>query len=175
MPDRLNVIHAFLNTVEIERARDPLRGPDALGDWCRSAGFGCADLLDSELDRLRAFREALRAVAAANAGEGDARAAWRALEPFAYQSRLSIRIDGARPRLVPDGQGVESMIAALLAIVHDAVVAGTWVRLKACAEHNCRWAFFDRSKNLKGTWCSMAVCGNRNKARRRRAREKGAA
>jgi len=43
---------------------------------------------------------------------------------------------------------------------------GTWARLKVCAEDACMWAFYDRSKNRSGNWCSMAVCGNRMKARR---------
>jgi len=36
-------------------------------------------------------------------------------------------------------------------------------RLKICP--NCEWLFLDRSKNRSRTWCDMAVCGNRAKAR----------
>ena len=36
-------------------------------------------------------------------------------------------------------------------------------RLKICP--NCAWLFIDRSKNRSRTWCDMAVCGNRAKAR----------
>jgi predicted RNA-binding Zn ribbon-like protein len=36
-------------------------------------------------------------------------------------------------------------------------------RLKVCP--NCEWLFLDRSKNRSRTWCDMAVCGNRAKAR----------
>ena len=38
---------------------------------------------------------------------------------------------------------------------------------------DCRWAFYDGSKNRSGRWCDMASCGNRMKARafRERARE----
>jgi predicted RNA-binding Zn ribbon-like protein len=36
-------------------------------------------------------------------------------------------------------------------------------RLKICP--NCEWLFIDRSKNRSRTWCDMAVCGNRAKAR----------
>jgi predicted RNA-binding Zn ribbon-like protein len=36
-------------------------------------------------------------------------------------------------------------------------------RLKICP--NCQWLFIDRSKNRSRTWCDMAVCGNRAKAR----------
>ncbi|ASY62273.1 hypothetical protein SJ05684_c08100 [Sinorhizobium sojae CCBAU 05684] len=44
-------------------------------------------------------------------------------------------------------------------------------RLKICP--NCEWLFLDRSRNRSRTWCDMAVCGNRTKARRhyRRNRE----
>ncbi|MDK1376327.1 MULTISPECIES: CGNR zinc finger domain-containing protein [unclassified Sinorhizobium] len=37
-------------------------------------------------------------------------------------------------------------------------------RLKICP--NCCWLFLDRSRNRSRTWCDMAVCGNRTKARR---------
>jgi predicted RNA-binding Zn ribbon-like protein len=37
-------------------------------------------------------------------------------------------------------------------------------RLKACP--NCDWLFLDKSKNSSRIWCDMAVCGNREKARR---------
>lgn len=36
-------------------------------------------------------------------------------------------------------------------------------RMKVCP--NCEWLFLDRSKNRSRTWCDMAVCGNRAKAR----------
>lgn len=38
------------------------------------------------------------------------------------------------------------------------------MRLKACP--NCDWLFLDKSKNGSRIWCDMAVCGNRQKARR---------
>jgi predicted RNA-binding Zn ribbon-like protein len=46
-------------------------------------------------------------------------------------------------------------------------------RIRIC--QNCRWLFFDRSRNSSRLWCDMAVCGNRNKARRhyRRRRASG--
>jgi len=46
-------------------------------------------------------------------------------------------------------------------------------RLRICP--NCRWLFLDKSRNSSRLWCDMAVCGNRQKAkrhyRRRRATE----
>ena len=37
-------------------------------------------------------------------------------------------------------------------------------RIRIC--QNCRWLFLDRSKNGSRRWCDMAVCGNRQKAKR---------
>jgi predicted RNA-binding Zn ribbon-like protein len=35
-----------------------------------------------------------------------------------------------------------------------------------CSDKTCRWLFLDHSKNHSRRWCSMALCGNRSKARR---------
>jgi predicted RNA-binding Zn ribbon-like protein len=45
-------------------------------------------------------------------------------------------------------------------------------RLRPCANESCRLFLLDRTKGSTARWCSMAVCGNRMKARRhyRRAR-----
>jgi predicted RNA-binding Zn ribbon-like protein len=37
-------------------------------------------------------------------------------------------------------------------------------RIRICA--NCSWLFLDESRNRSRIWCDMAVCGNRQKARR---------
>lgn len=37
-------------------------------------------------------------------------------------------------------------------------------RIRICA--NCRWLFLDESRNRSRIWCDMAVCGNRQKAKR---------
>ena len=42
---------------------------------------------------------------------------------------------------------------------------GTWVRLKACPGRDCGWVFYDHSRNQSARWCSMKVCGDREKAR----------
>ncbi|MFJ8731349.1 CGNR zinc finger domain-containing protein [Streptomyces bauhiniae] len=39
-------------------------------------------------------------------------------------------------------------------------------RLRPCANSECRLFLLDRSRANRGRWCSMAVCGNREKARR---------
>jgi predicted RNA-binding Zn ribbon-like protein len=39
-------------------------------------------------------------------------------------------------------------------------------RLRPCANTECHLFLLDRSKTNKARWCSMAICGNRMKARR---------
>lgn len=39
-------------------------------------------------------------------------------------------------------------------------------RLRPCANGECRLFLLDRSRANRARWCSMAVCGNREKARR---------
>jgi predicted RNA-binding Zn ribbon-like protein len=50
---------------------------------------------------------------------------------------------------------------------------GTWERLKVCHNEECRWAFYDASKNRLGRWCNMDVCGARHKMRAYRERKTG--
>jgi len=56
----------------------------------------------------------------------------------------------------------------------EATLLDTWERLKVCRSDGCRWAFYDRSKNGRSCWCSMRVCGSREKARTYRARQRAA-
>jgi len=58
----------------------------------------------------------------------------------------------------------------VLAAVGEAMSDGTWRRLKACRSDTCRFAFIDNARNQSRQWCSMQVCGNREKARAFRAR-----
>ena len=47
-------------------------------------------------------------------------------------------------------------------------------RVKHCQNPDCVLWFFDTTRNGTRRWCSMAVCGNRMKARRHYDRRKGA-
>lgn len=170
-PGALEIVRNFVNTVEIDQATDPLSPDDALAQWCREEG-GFPDADEATLADLREFREALRGVLEANAGEGEAAERWQALKPYASRAGYAMDITPAGPALRPLGSGADSVIAVVLAVVYDAIAQATWPRLKACRKHSCRWAFYDKSKNGSGAWCSMRVCGNLVKAQRRRAREK---
>jgi predicted RNA-binding Zn ribbon-like protein len=60
----------------------------------------------------------------------------------------------------------------LVAAVFSAMAEQDWKRLKLCGSSTCRWVFYDRSRNRSSRWCTMASCGNRQKAKRFRERAK---
>ena len=62
-------------------------------------------------------------------------------------------------------------LAVIVAAVGNAVADSTWHRLRLCAAPDCRWAFVDTSRGGNGRWCSMEVCGNRQKTRTYRTRQ----
>jgi predicted RNA-binding Zn ribbon-like protein len=169
-PGRLAVIQDFINTLE-PNVRDDIGDVEQAGAWIEQRRLPGSVTGTAEHRQLLDLRSALSGVLLANAGHGQG-ADWEALQPFGDGVRLCIR-SGPELRLEPAvPSNVEATIGALLAIVYDAVRDGTWSRLKICRDDACAWAFYDRSKNGSGAWCSMKVCGNRAKARRRRVRER---
>ncbi|WP_406088147.1 CGNR zinc finger domain-containing protein [Streptomyces virginiae] len=50
------------------------------------------------------------------------------------------------------------------------VMTQTPGRIRKCANPPCPLHFLDTSRKGQRRWCSMAVCGNRAKARRHRTR-----
>ncbi len=164
-PMPLLLVQAFVNTLDVEQDEDLLGS-----DWFVAAGQldeGAAVAPD-ELALARATRESIRQLL--RTGDGDLGplrevAAGRAAE-------LSVGSGGALA-LAPAGRRtVADALFQLLLIVRAAQEQGTWSRLRVCANDECRWAFYDRSKNRQGHWCNMAVCGNRLKNRELRARQR---
>ena len=164
-----------MNSADADRGEDALDTPEALASW-----LGAHDLVPpgtaiSAAEHRRAIdvREGLRAVLFAhNGGDPDAKAVER-LERAAARAELRACFpSGGPPQLVPSCDGASGALAQLFVIVTTAAADGTWSRLKACADSGCRWAFYDHSKNRSGRWCTMAVCGNQQKARSYRARRR---
>ena len=85
---------------------------------------------------------------------------------------LGVDVTGDGPVLVGRGSSADRVIGDLLAIVVEARADGSFGRLRVCANEHCQWSYYDRSKNGAGTWCSMDACGQRQKMRRYRARQR---
>jgi predicted RNA-binding Zn ribbon-like protein len=173
-PTPLRLVQAFVNTVDLEHEREWLMDPDALAAWGREwklvapgTRFGQADLR-----RALELREAFRALLVANRDGRPTADTLATLTGAARAARFTVAFErGGPPRLVPQATGVEGLCGRLVAVATTAMLDGSWPRLKAC--RNCRWAFFDESKNRSARWCSMALCGNRLKTRAYRRRLRG--
>ena len=171
-PGALELVQAFVNTVDREHGPDLLDDDPGLQDWLERRMLP-ADLAPGDRERARAVREALRAVLLANNGEPRDPTAQDALERAARRARLEPAFPPDGATLVPRADGVDAALGRILATAFTAMLDGSWARLKACPRDVCGWAFYDRSTNASATWCSMRVCGGRVKAgayyRRRRA------
>jgi predicted RNA-binding Zn ribbon-like protein len=84
----------------------------------------------------------------------------------AHEFRLTLTITDRQPRL-----GGTDPLEEILGAVARLGVLGELGRVKICPADDCRWAFYDTSRNGSRQWCSMALCGNRAKARAHRARQ----
>jgi predicted RNA-binding Zn ribbon-like protein len=174
-PGRLLLLQAFVNTWDGDLRTDVLLDPAAARSWLAAADlWQFARPPDPvELHRARSVREAVRAlIVAKDGGAAPASGDLRPLQALGEAVPLRLRPgqDG-RISLDPEaGDLLDAELATLLLIIRDAQVDGTWRRLKACRNPECRWAFYDRSHSQRGAWCDMAVCGNRIKNRRLRER-----
>ncbi|GAA3020745.1 CGNR zinc finger domain-containing protein [Actinokineospora globicatena] len=138
----------FLNTVDFELHTDVLDDPVGWRGWLTDHAL-------ADDPHTRATRDGLRAVIGGRAA------------PPPPPATVQVELVAGIPTLV-----ATTATSAVLAAATRLAVLGEWNRIKICPAGDCRWAFFDRSRNRSRTWCSMRVCGNREKARTWRERAK---
>ena len=156
----------LLNTTPVVNGvdEDHLADPQAAARWQKAhGGRGTA----AERKHLVETRDALQAVA-------------RGQQPLTSLAPLFAGV-AARPCFSPEGVTwqVEAPEERRLAVGQLATWSGLQEtmpgRLRPCANPECRRFLLDRSKADGARWCSMAVCGNRMKARRHYERTRDAA
>ncbi|MEU3840985.1 CGNR zinc finger domain-containing protein [Streptomyces sp. NPDC028635] len=159
-PGGLALVESLVNTLDLES------GGDTLGTAEGRARFG---LTEDDVPAARDLRESLRAALLAHAGHPPHREVTPLGELLAA-APLLVAVDArdGSARLAPADSG--PLLSRVAAAVAEALVAGTWDRLKACEGTTCHWAYYDRSPAGRGRWCSMQVCGARAKMRRYRAK-----
>jgi predicted RNA-binding Zn ribbon-like protein len=161
-PGPLRLVQLFVNTADREHGREWLGSVADLVAWLREHDLPPGRVGRSELEQARELREGLRALLLANNGEPLDRASVDVVN----SQRILVRLDDrGEMTLRADG----GTFGPVLGVAYAAMLDGTWPRLKAC--RNCGWAFYDASRNLSATWCSMAICGNRLKTRAYRRRQ----
>jgi predicted RNA-binding Zn ribbon-like protein len=153
----------LLNTTPVVdgMVRDGLANSAASKAWLRAHGIAATRV---EREALLEARSVLQKVVRGEVGPG-------ALKRF---------VDGVALRPVAGADGLDWRVevdggatgAARAVLAWDALRISSPGRLRPCANDECQLFLIDRSKPNTARWCSMAICGNRMKARRhyRRAR-----
>jgi predicted RNA-binding Zn ribbon-like protein len=177
-PGPLRLVQRFVNTNDLEGGPELLATPEALRDWLSGAGLldAAAPVGPADHERAIALREAIRDLVAAHAGLPHDAGAVEVVNEAARRAGLQPRLDDPLSMtLAPGAGGVDGALGQIVAAIHAAIAEGSWPRLKACERDVCRWAFYDHSKNRSSHWCSMAVCGQREKSRRAYRRRRAGA
>ena len=149
----------FVNSVDLSHDRE------WIADWLEEQGVKPTA---AAVGRAQELREAIRELLYANNRQPGERDPYPVLERAADAAKLGI--DFRATELIPRATGVDRALGRILAVVYTAMRDATFPRLKACRNHDCRWAFYDYSRNRSASWCSMQLCGNRTKTRAYRRR-----
>ena len=167
-------VQAFVNTLDVDQGTDVMREPDGASAWLAQAGLlaPSVKLGGEDLELARDVRDAIRALLRSNGGEGE-RAAMscarcasspKVTRPPSTWSR-SVRLARRRRQRARGRRSARPPADDPRRASRRHVVT-----TQVCANPECEWAFYDRSRNRQGAWCTMASCGNRLKNRRFRAR-----
>ncbi|HEY6566522.1 MAG TPA: CGNR zinc finger domain-containing protein [Actinomycetota bacterium] len=178
-PGDLEDVRSFLSLHEHEEGRDASLPPtpSTLEGWLRRR-----DLLSpstpidpADLDWALSIRDALLTKVAENAGMPRDHAAVEVLNSAAQDTGLQLCFGCDENRLHTEVDGMRGVIGTILGTAFLADMDGSFHRLRECQDPTCPTVFYDRSKNHTAKWCSMASCGNRNKVRKFRERERASA
>ncbi|GIF48712.1 putative RNA-binding Zn ribbon-like protein [Asanoa ferruginea] len=159
-----DVLLAILNSTPVVDGQpaDELADPAAAREWLRDLGGRGTR---GEREQVRAVRSALQAVVRGAQPPAT-------LAPLMAGVSLEPEVTDAgitwRPNVPADRD-----LAVRAVLTWDALAKESPGRLRPCANDECQLFLHDRSKTNTARWCSMAVCGNRMKARRHYQRGRG--
>jgi predicted RNA-binding Zn ribbon-like protein len=178
---RLAIALAFLNSRQLDGIPDAFASPESATRWLAGTGFTGED------EDLGKLLQELRAIAGSGTpSEADIAAARRVRDlllawidgeamdalPGAAMG-FAADTTGGGPGLVVAGSGITALAAHAFLVLCELRIAGKSERLRRCQADDCRWVFYDRSRNRSKVWCHMSGCGSRAKARAYRARRTG--
>jgi predicted RNA-binding Zn ribbon-like protein len=124
------------------------------------------------LDRALALRSAIHTTCT----DPDAAAAWDEVATAAHAAAAAaVLVREAPPGrrwAIPESTGPELPLLELGRAAGALLASTDLSAVRSCPGHDCGWLFLDPRRRRR--WCTMAVCGNRAKARRHAARAKRA-
>ena len=117
-----------------------------------------------QLERARGLRGALYAACT----DPSADTGWAAVEREAHEAaevaRLVRDAPPGRRWVIPDGAGLAMPVMEVARAAGDLLASTDLRQVRCCPGRDCGWLFLDPRGQRR--WCTMAVCGNRAKARR---------
>ncbi|SFH60919.1 CGNR zinc finger domain-containing protein [Priestia megaterium] len=97
------------------------------------------------------------------------------LKRLTKQVKVSLTIDSESDKLKLVSEGITTRDHVLYMIIYSVIQTLDTIpthRIRNCEHPECRLYFVDTSKSGKRRWCSMELCGNRQKAAEFYARKK---
>ncbi len=170
-PGDLALVQDFVNTAELPGGYDELVDVDSSVTWLRAHGFNVIPE-EPQRRRLVEFREQLRTLLGVNQGQPLPEATAARLSRMLNTADVHPFVDGDGVHLTASARGVDGLVASMLTALVRSTIDGSFRRLKVCRSDSCQWTFYDSSRNGRGTWCSMQVCGARAKAKAYRSRQR---
>jgi predicted RNA-binding Zn ribbon-like protein len=183
VPLELALLYDFLNSTDMRTyiemgeqhvPSDELETPTQLETWMRERGL----LKKGESIPLPDHRRALELRSALRSyvqftldSKSSARKLAEDLNRVAKDFSLVLTVSQDRTAELQPAEGA-SGLARVLAEFFSLAETSRLDRLKMCKSEECRWVFFDRSKPGNRRWCSSLICGNRQKTRNYRERQK---
>lgn len=168
-PEMLESIRAFLNTWRIpNETREPVDCLESEEDiyqfmmeqWNEELPFG-------SLEEVKFFRGTIREIVEQQ----------KPLKPLFEKYPLQVMTLDEADVITYKAIGEENLYTFLLRIIISAITNKQWGRLKACPD--CKWVFYDQSRNSSKRWCGMyaegeggRACGTIAKVKRHRAKRK---
>lgn len=150
-----------------------LRSTTDLQRWFSQAGFGPGPwpCTRGELQEATALREAIYEAATGDPGSAVVARAATTINSCAAKSPLIPQLakDGSASFVAPG----DPIAGAFSTIARDAIEllsSPLRSRLRECEGGDCSLLFLDVSRPGNRRWCSMEVCGNRDKANSLRAK-----
>jgi predicted RNA-binding Zn ribbon-like protein len=184
-----NLALDFINTVAYrfhpDKVSDHLQSAEEVRRWANQAHLPDRDAINScrflsrtALLRVHAVREQLfaifRAIASDEPISADAlQRVGNALRDCRAKQYLSVQ--GVEVRWIwrPGAGCLDFLLYPILTAATDLLISVSRSLVRQCGDEGCGWLFLDRSNARKRRWCSMADCGNRNKAREHYRRKAG--
>jgi predicted RNA-binding Zn ribbon-like protein len=172
----------FLNTTPVIDGvrQDLIENDDLLRRWAKLAGIDVSSTGNRDsIEDLRALRAFLQREFDRLAGSG------RLSSAALTEINRRIEQSGSRLKLVQNDDAVGLLEHAVL-VGPPVATAVAWdlarflgdfepARLRHCDNPACTMQFYDCGKNNRRRWCTMSICGNRDKVANYRARKAGSA